>query len=140
LSQPADYLVSTEAVKPSPLLLWDRGTIRSLVAAYSRLADNALWTMFDYLVAYRAIHVSMTCHSARQRLAQVLADLATGIGQKVPGGIQLDVRNEELANEANVTPSTASRMLSEWQRQGILRKSRGKILPRSPERFFLQEA
>lgn len=139
LSQPADYLVSTEAVKPSSILVWDRATIRVLVARYPRLADNALWTMFDYLVAYRAIHVSMTCDSARQRLARVLADLATGIGHKVPGGVELDVRNEELANEANVTPFTASRMLGEWQRQGVLRKSRGKVLLRSPERLFLHE-
>ena len=139
LSQPADYLVSTEAVKPSSILVWDRPTIRALVVRYPRLADNALWTMFDYLVAYRAIHVSMICDSARQRLARVLADLAAGIGQKVPGGVELDVRNEELANEANVTPFTASRMLSEWQRQGVLRKSRGKVLLRSPERLFLHE-
>jgi hypothetical protein len=48
--------------------------------------------MFDYLVAYRAIHVSMTCDSARQPLAGVLADLATGTGQNVPGGVELDVR------------------------------------------------
>ena len=139
LSRPSEYLVSTEAVKPSSILVWDRATIRALVARYPRLTDNALWTMFDYLVAYRAIHVSMTCDSARQRLARVLADLAAGIGQKVSGGVELDVRNEELANEANVTPFTASRMLSEWQRQGVLRKSRGKILLRSPERLFLHE-
>jgi hypothetical protein len=30
-------------------------------------------------------------------------------------------------------------MLSEWQRQGVLRKSRGKILLRSPKRLFLHE-
>src|SRR5664279_399222 len=140
LSQPSEYLVSTEVVKPSMVLVWDRATIRSLVARYPRLNDNAMLVMFDYLLAYRTVHVSMTCQSARQRLAQVLAHLATGIGQKVSGGIELDVRNEELANEANVTPFTASRMLSEWQRQGILRKSRGKILLLSPERLFLQEA
>jgi CRP/FNR family transcriptional regulator, nitrogen oxide reductase regulator len=139
LFRPSDYLLSTEAVKPSSVLVWNRATIRALVARYPRLADNALWTMFDYLVAYRALHVSMTCDSARQRLARVLADLATGIGQKVPGGVELDVRNEELANEANVTPFTASRMLGEWQRQGVLRKSRGKVLLRSPERLFLHE-
>jgi CRP/FNR family transcriptional regulator, nitrogen oxide reductase regulator len=134
-----EYLVSTEAVKPSTVLVWDRATIRSLVARYPRLADNALSIMFDYFVAYRAIHVSMTCNSARQRLAQVLANLGTGIGQKVAGGIELDVRNEELANEANVTPFTASRLMREWQQQGILRKTRGKVLLRSPERLFLQE-
>jgi CRP/FNR family transcriptional regulator, nitrogen oxide reductase regulator len=139
LFRPSEYLVSTEAVKPSSMLVWDRVTIRALVGRFPRLADNALLVTFDYLVAYRAIHVAMTFQSARQRLAHVLAHLATGIGQRVPGGIELDVRNEELANEANVTPFTASRMLGEWQRQGVLRKSRGKILLRSPERLFLQE-
>jgi CRP/FNR family transcriptional regulator, nitrogen oxide reductase regulator len=139
LSRPSEYLVSAEAVKPSSVLVWDRATIRAFVARYPRLVDNVLWTMYDYFVFYRAVHVSMTCHSAAQRLAQVLAHLATGIGQKVSGGIELDVRNEELANEANVTPFTASRLLCEWQRQGILRKSRGKVLLRSPERLFLQE-
>jgi CRP/FNR family transcriptional regulator, nitrogen oxide reductase regulator len=136
---PSEYLVSTEAVKPVSVLVWDRATIQDLVAKYPRLANNALLIMFDYLVAYRAIHVSMTCHSAHQRLANVLANLATGIGHRVPEGIELDVRNEELANEANVTPFTASRMLGEWQRQGILRKSRGKILLLSPERLVLQQ-
>lgn len=139
LSRPSEYLVSTEAVKHSSVLVWDRGTIRGLIARYPRLTDNALLIMFDYLAAYRAAHVSMTCHSARQRLAEVLAHLATGMGQKVPGGIALDVRNEELANEANVTPFTASRLLREWHRRGIVRKSRGKVLLRSPERLFLQE-
>ena len=136
LYQPSEYLASTEVVKHSSMLVWDRATVRSLIVEYPRLADNALMTMFDYFVAYRAIHVSMTCHSARERLAQVLA---TGIGKKVPGGIELDVRNEELANAANVTPFTASRLLREWQRQGILSKSRGKVLLRSPERLFLHE-
>jgi CRP-like cAMP-binding protein len=139
LYQPSEYLVSTEAVRPISVLVWDRATIQDLVARYPLLANNALLIMFDYLVAYRAIHVSMTCHSAQQRLANVLANLATGIGRRVPEGIELDVHNEELANEANVTPFTASRMLGEWQRQGILRKSRGKILLRFPERLFLRK-
>lgn len=138
LSRPSDYLVSTEAVKPSSMMVWDRATIRTLVARYPRLADNALLIMFDYLVAYRAVHVSMTSQSAPQRLARVLADLSMGIGQRVSGGIELDVRNEELANEANITPFTASRILSQWQRQGVVRKNRGKILLRSPERLFQQ--
>lgn len=139
LPRPSEYLVSTETVRHSSVLVWDRTTIRAFVARYPRLADNALLVAFDYLVAYRAIHVSMTCHSARLRLAHVLANLASGIGRKVPGGIELHVHNEELANEANVTPFTASRLLREWQRHGIVRKSRGKVLVRSPERLVTQE-
>jgi CRP-like cAMP-binding protein len=135
LSTPQDYLVSTEAVRDSCVLVWDRATIRSLAERYPRLVENALLIMFDYLVAYRAIHISLTTHTAEQRLARVLANLANGIGHKVPAGLELDVRNEELANEANVTPFTASRLLSEWHRQGLVVKTRGKIVVRSPEQL-----
>ncbi len=135
LSTPQDYVVSTETVRDSSALMWDRATIRSLAERYPRLVENALLIMFDYLVAYRAIHISMTSHSAPQRLARVLANLASGIGHKVAAGVELDVRNEELANEANVTPFTASRLLSQWHRQGLVIKSRGKVVVRSPEQL-----
>ncbi len=139
LSKLVPYLVSTETVKNSYVLVWDRATVRRLVALYPRLVENALLIAFDYLVAYRAMHVSVTCHTARQRLATVLVNLASGIGQEVPGGIELDVNNEELANEANVTLFTASRLLSEWQRNGVVVKNRGKVLLRSPEQLLSRE-
>jgi CRP-like cAMP-binding protein len=138
LSKPVPYLVSTEIVMDSRVLVWDRAAIRGMAAQYPRLVENALLIAFDYLVVYRAMHVSLTCHTARQRLATVLVNLASGIGHEVPGGIELDVNNEELANEANVTLFTASRLLSEWQRNGMVIKNRGKVLLRSPEQLLSQ--
>lgn len=139
MTHPVEYLVSTEAVKNCVVLDWDRATIRGLIARYPQLTDNALLIMFDYFAFYLAAHTSLICNSARERLAFVLANLAKGIGQRVAGGIELEVRNEELANEANVTPFTASRLLREWQRQGILTKQRGRILLHSPEQLLLHE-
>jgi CRP-like cAMP-binding protein len=131
------YLLSCEAVKDSTVLVWDRATIRSLAARYPRLMENALLLASDYLAWYLADHVALTCHSARQRLAQVLVCLAGVIGQKVPGGVEFDVTNEDLASAANITPFTASRLLSEWQRNRAVIKRRGKIVLRSPERLLL---
>ena len=71
-------------------------------------------------------------------MAQVLANLANGFGRKVAGGTELEVYNEELADEANVNLFTVSRLLSDWQRKGILTKRRGRVLLRSTERL-LQE-
>jgi len=133
LSQRFDYLVSTETVKKSRFLVWSYSSIAPLCQRYPRLMSNALLIAHDYLVLYRALHLSLVCHSARQRLATVLVNLATGIGQRVPEGVQLDVNNEELANEANVTHFTASRLMSEWQRNGMLIKRRGKVLLPAPE-------
>jgi CRP/FNR family transcriptional regulator, nitrogen oxide reductase regulator len=140
LSKPFTYIVSAETVRHSWVLVWDRPAIRQLAARLPILVENALFLAFDYLVAYRAIHVSLTCHTARQRLAHVLVNLASGIGEAVPGGIELDVNNEELANEANVTLFTASRLLSEWQRSGLVVKNRGKVLLRFPEQLLSQGA
>ncbi|HTV06067.1 MAG TPA: Crp/Fnr family transcriptional regulator [Acidobacteriaceae bacterium] len=139
LSRQLDYIASTEAVVNTSVLVWSRATIRSLSAQFPRLVENALLVAYDYFVAYRALHVSMVCHNARQRLAQVLVNLATGLGQRVEDGIGLDVRNEELANEANITIFTASRLLNEWQRKGILMKTRGKIVVRSTEALMFSK-
>lgn len=73
-------------------------------------------------------------------MAQALGNLAKGMGHWGREGIELDIRNEELAHEANITIFTASRLLSEWQRKGILTKRRGKIVLHSPETLMLSEA
>ena len=120
------------------MLVWDSATIRSLATRHPQLWENALSLTHQYLVAYQAAHKALICRTARERLAHVLVSLANGIGKKAAHGIELNVRNEELANEANVTLFTASRLLNEWQRGGMLIKSRGKILLRSPERLLRQ--
>ena len=140
LTNPSLYLVSTEMLKDSLVLVWDRSTIQDLVARYPRLAVNALSAASEYLALCVATHLALTCHNARERLAEVLLNLTRGIGQDAPGGVELDVTNEELANAANITPFTASRILSEWQRNGALVKRRGRVLLRSPERLFLNVA
>jgi CRP-like cAMP-binding protein len=140
LTEPPSYLVNVETVKDSRMLVWDRATIRNLAARYPRLRENALSIAFDYFTYYVATHTALVSNSARERLARILVNFAHGIGHEVPGGIQLEVTNEDLANEANVTVFTASRLLSEWQRNGAIIKSRGKILLRSPERLSLRAA
>lgn len=139
LPEPASYLVGTETVRDSRVLVWDCAVIRDLTTRYPRLLDNAHLIASDYFAWYLATHVALTCRSAQQRLAQILVTLAGTIGHKVPGGIELDVTNEELANAANITLFTSSRLLSRWQRLGAVVKSRGKVLLHSPERLLLHE-
>jgi CRP-like cAMP-binding protein len=135
---PSTYLVSTEAVRNSSVLVWDGPTIRALAKRFPRLMVNAFHTTIDYLSWYVGTHAALTSQSARERLAHVLLGYAPSIGQKVSGGIELDVTNEELAHAANITPYTTSRLVSEWHRTGAVRKHRGRILLRSLEKLFLR--
>jgi CRP-like cAMP-binding protein len=140
LSIPSSYLVSTETLKDSSTLVWDRATLRNLAVRYPRLLENALIIASDYMAWYLADHAALISQTARQRLARTLVCLAETIGNKSSDGFEFDATNEELAGAANVTPFTASRLLSEWQKNHAVIKRRGKIVLRSPERLFLHTA
>lgn len=140
LSQPFDYIVSTETLIESTILVWDRPAIRELAMRYPRLLDNALLAAREYLTFYVAAHIAFTSHNAKQRLAGILLHLSQGIGRAVSRGIELDVTNEELAQAANVTPFTASRLISAWQKKGVLIKARGKVVLLSPAKLLLPAA
>jgi CRP-like cAMP-binding protein len=131
LSTPGSYLVSTEMLKDSQVLAWDRGTMRRLVLRYPRLLENALSIASEYFTWYLATHAAVTADTARQRLAQTVINLARGIGRNAHGGLELEVTNEDLAYASSMTLFTVSRLLREWHRQGALVKSRGKLLLRA---------
>jgi len=137
LPMPSVYLVSTEMVKDGSVFVWRRDRIRALALRYPKLLDNSLPFALDHLTWFLTAQLALISKTARERLAQVLMSLAHGIGQKVARGIQLDITNEQLANAANVTLFTASRLLSAWQRDGVIRKARGTILIHAPDRLFI---
>ena len=96
LSRRSTYLASTEVVKDSSALVWDRTTIRGFVERYPRLLENALLTASDYVTWHLTSHISLACSTARQRVAHVLVTLARSLGETVPDGIELHITNEDL--------------------------------------------
>lgn len=136
VSQPWTYLASTEAVRDSVALIWEGPTIRKLALQFPALLENVFLTSIDYLSWYIATHAALTSETAPERLAHVLLGYTPSIGQRVSGGIELDVTNEELANAANISLYTTSRIVSEWQRTGAIGKRHKKILLRSPEKLL----
>ena len=135
LSRNSTFIVGTEVVKNSRLHIWQRAAIRKLVWEYRKLMENLLWLASDYLIWYSAAHIALVSQDARQRFADVLITLSSSLGHVTEKGMELEITNEELANTANVTLFTASRLLSEWHRKGAIKKTRRKILLRAPERL-----
>lgn len=137
LSKPFHYVLSTEAVKDSEVLIWERATLRAFTARFPLLLDNAIVIASEYFEWNLNAQVALSCHTARERLASALLGFARAIGEKVPDGVMLDVTNEELANSANITPYTTSRLMSEWQKNRAVVKRRGKLLLRAPGRLVI---
>jgi CRP/FNR family transcriptional regulator, nitrogen oxide reductase regulator len=136
VDRPSKYIVSSEAVRDSVALVWPSETIRALARRFPPLWENVFLITSDYISWYVAAHAALTSQSARERLAHVLLELVPRIGEKISDNLELEVTNEELANSANITPYTTSRLISEWRRLGVIRKRYRKIFLRSPEKLF----
>jgi CRP/FNR family transcriptional regulator, nitrogen oxide reductase regulator len=130
------YLASTEAVHDSVVLAWGGPTVLALGQRFPRLLENIVCVGVEYHSWHIAAHTALVCESARVRLANLLLALAPSIGDVVPDGIEIDVTNQELADSVNISLYTTSRIMSEWERIGAIRKRRGKTLLRSPRKLF----
>jgi CRP/FNR family transcriptional regulator, nitrogen oxide reductase regulator len=136
LSEPTGYLGAAQAVDDSEVLMWDHRLVRQLVSAHPRLSENALRTVLRYLALYVKRHVGLVSNTAEERLAGVLTSLGSRAGHAHPAGVEVEIKNEDLASLADVGFFTASRLLKRWERKGAVEKSRGRVLIRCPEKLI----
>jgi CRP-like cAMP-binding protein len=133
LPNPPSHLMSTITVTDCEFLVWDRDTVRRLVKAYPDLIENGLRLALHYLKGYVKRHVNIVTKNAESRLAQSLLQLASEAGVVQSSGIAIDITNEQLSSLADISPFTASRLLSRWDHEHWLTKERGRIILRDPE-------
>jgi CRP-like cAMP-binding protein len=137
LSEPTGYLGTAKSVFRSEVLVWDHRTVLQLARAYPRLAENALRTALRYIALYTERHMRLVSGNAQERLAFALTSLGSRAGHALPTGLEIDVKNEDLAALADVHFFTATRLLKAWERKGAVEKSRGKVLIRCPEKLLV---
>jgi CRP-like cAMP-binding protein len=136
LSQPVGYVGTSKAVHNSEVFVWEHAVIRQLARAYPLLGENALRTVLRYVALFAERHIALVTKPAQERLAFALTSLGSRAGHMVPTGVEINIKNEDLASLADVSFFTASRFLQEWERKGAVEKSRGKVLIRSPEKLL----
>jgi CRP-like cAMP-binding protein len=135
---PVQYIGTAQAIDDCELLVWSRDKIQSLAATHPAVAQTALHLVLYYLAAYTDRLVELATGTAEHRVARSLIQLAHRIGHVRRSEVEVSIMNEDLAGLANVSVFTASRLLKEWERQGIVRKSRGKVSILSPESLSIE--
>lgn len=140
LSSPIGYIGTAKVVRHVRVLEWRNAIIRELATVYPRLIENALRTVLRYLALYAKRHIGLVSDTAQERLACALSSLGTRTGHVVPGGVEVDIKNQGLASMADVNFYTACRVLKHWDQSGAVAKTRGKVVIRSPEKLFARES
>ncbi len=137
-AHPLNYLGTAEALDDCEAYVWDAAQIQRLLISYPRLAANCLRISLHYVAQFAERHISLASCSVEERLARTLTALGDQVGQATPGGVEVTVKNEQLASLADINVFTASRLLNKFQRMGAVKKSRGKVLIECPEKLLIE--
>jgi CRP-like cAMP-binding protein len=136
LTEPSGFLGTAKTVCKTETLVWEHQVVRQLSAAYPRLVENALRASLRHIALYAKRHIRLVSTTAKQRVAYALTNLGSRAGRTHPGGVEIEIRNDDLASLADVNSFTVSRILGAWEQQRVIAKSRGKVLIRSPEKLL----
>ena len=122
---PATAQTATESIVLSwPTRLWD-----GFVASYDGFATETYKTVGDRMGEIHKRVLEMATQQVEQRVANALIRLINQTGRKVSDGIEIDfpITRKDLSELTATTLHTASRLLSAWERQGLLQSKRKRI-------------
>jgi CRP-like cAMP-binding protein len=136
LHHPGGYPVTAEAVEDASALAWEAKAFEALAAKYPALSFNLMQLMQAYIVEIQARYRELSTERVEQRVARALVRLTAQTGIKsAEGGVTLSLSRQDLAEMSGTTVFTASRILAEWERRGILRAGRERVDLLNPHRL-----
>ncbi|WP_107847011.1 Crp/Fnr family transcriptional regulator [Litoreibacter ponti] len=130
VTYPATAMTATESIVLSwPTRLWD-----GFVADYDGFATETYKTVGDRMGEIHNRVMEMATQQVEQRVANALLRLINQTGRKVSDGIEIDfpITRQDLSELTATTLHTASRLLSAWEKKGLVQSKRKRIKVLNP--------
>ena len=125
----AAYPVSAQAMEDSVALAVRSGLLQEMLKTRPSLALDLMDLMTGYIQEIQSRYRELATERVEQRVANAVLRLASQVGNRGEGSssIELSVSRQELAEMTGTTLYTVSRLLSEWQRHGVIEAGRERI-------------
>lgn len=105
--------------------------IRQMMRERPAFGENVYRILGAELHSLQTRYHEVSSEQVAQRLALTLMRLARQFGVQKEGGVELNISREELAQIAGTTLFTASRLVSDWAKSGVVQSGREVVLIRS---------
>jgi CRP-like cAMP-binding protein len=128
----ATYPVSAQALEASKALAVRSDYLRELMQTRPYLSFDLMKLMTSYIQEMQQRYRELATEKVERRIARALLRLASQMGVKMDGGIELTFTRQDLAEMSGTTLYTVSRVLSEWERQGLVEAGRERVVIRNP--------
>lgn len=125
----AAYPANAQALEDSSALAVGSQFLRSMLETRPYFSFGLMKLMTSYIQEMQARYRELATERVEQRVANALIRLAgqTGVRAEKEAVIVLSFSRQDVAEMTGTTLYTVSRLLSEWERQGIIKTGRGKI-------------
>ena len=133
------YPAAAQTLEASAALVWDSDNMTRLMEAHPRIALNALRLLAGRYQEMQDRYRELATERVERRVARALLRLVRQIGRKVENGVLIDfpLSREDLAELTGTTLYTVSRILSGWEKQGLIETGRQRILIRIPHQLVV---
>ena len=127
LSSFACHSSEAQAAMPVRALVWENTAYECLSRRFPMLRLNAARLVHMHLRDMEDRFREISTERVAARLSRQIARLSCQIGNKTNSAVEIQVSREELAQLIGTTLFSVSRLLSEWNREGIVKARREKI-------------
>ncbi len=128
----ATYPATAQALEQSTALAIKSDYLHELMQTRPYLSFDLMKLMTTYIQEMQERYRELATEKVERRIARVLLRLARQMGTKMDGGIELSFTRQDLAEMSGTTLYTVSRVLSGWERQGLVEAGRERVLIRNP--------
>jgi len=134
LKPSAGYPATAQADEDSKAMAWETERLRDLVEDEPVISLNVMNLMHGYISELQERQKSLVTDRVEQRIARVLLKLAAQSGIKIDEGVLIDlpITRQDIAEMSGTTLFTVSRTLNEWDRDGLLKIGRERVVIREP--------
>jgi len=125
----ATYPATAQALEDCTALAIESGFLHSMLETRPQIAFDLMNLMTSYIQEMQARYRELATERVEQRVANALIRLAgqSGVRSEKEAGIELSFSRQDVAEMTGTTLYTVSRLLSEWDRQGIIKTGRERI-------------
>jgi len=125
----ATYPASAQALEDSTALAIKSEFLHEMVKTRPQISLDLMNLMTTYIQEMQSRYKELATERVEQRVANALIRLAgqSGIKSTNDTGIELSLSRQDVAEMTGTTLYTVSRLLSEWERQGIIKTGRERI-------------
>ncbi len=129
------HTCSARAMEQCRALTWEYARLQDLVAEYPQIRSNISQILSSRLNELEERFREVATEKVAKRVALTLLRLLKQVGKQSPGGVEVSLSREELAQMTGTTLFTISRLLSRWGEDGFVQPRREAVVIRDARRL-----